>query len=101
MDNNTQNYVDYNEHQPATKNGLAIAGFVIACVSVFFDPCLILSIIGFIFGIVGMNNSTDKTYRGLGLAAIIISIATLVIQSLVDLIITISTFGTGFFTIFF
>jgi len=100
-DTNSYNYVNDNSGYNETKSGLSIAGFVIACISLIFDPLVILSIIGFIFGVIGVSKSTNKTYRGLGIAAWIICIVTFVFQIFVDTIITICTMGFGIFVIFF
>ncbi|MCR4697020.1 MAG: hypothetical protein K5654_06875 [Lachnospiraceae bacterium] len=77
------------------KNGLAIAGFVCSCVS-FFLPGMILPILGFIFGIVGRNGSTDKTYRGLGTAAFVIAIVFFVFR-LIAIIASLIMMSLGLF----
>ena len=99
-DTNSFNYVNDNSGYNEKKSGLAIAGFVIACISLFFDPLVLLSVLGFIFGIIGVSKSTNKTFRGLGIAAWIICICTFVLQIFLDTIIIICTMGLGFFVIF-
>lgn len=100
--NNDLNTFDYNNEQSYEKKcGLAIAGFVIALVSLIFDPLIILSILGFIFGLIGLNKSTNRTYKGLAIAAFSISIGTCVFQVIFDTIMTFFTMGIGIVTILF
>lgn len=98
--NQTYSSYDNSYAEPVKKNGLAIAGFVLAILGFVFNPCYICSILGFIFGLVGLNTSTDKTYRGLALAAWIIALVSFIAQVLADIIITVCSMGFGVFSIF-
>ena len=63
-------------YQSERKNGLAIAGFVVA----FFSP-----IVGLILSIIGLNKSKDMKGegRGMAIAGIIIAIMTFVVSFII------------------
>ncbi|MCR4697021.1 MAG: hypothetical protein K5654_06880 [Lachnospiraceae bacterium] len=82
------------------KSGLCIAGLVLGVISFVFNPCYIISLLAFIFGLVGLSKSTDPAYRGMATAAWICAIASFLIQVLFDTLTTIFSMGMGFFTFF-
>ena len=86
---------------PEKKNSLAIAGFICALTGFLFNPLGLISILGFIFGLVGQNSSSDKTYKTFGLLAWIFAIISFLFQCIFDLEMTIFTMGIGIFFIFF
>ena len=82
------------------KSGLCIAGLVFGVIAFMFNPCYILSLLAFIFGLIGLNKSTDPAYRGIGTAAWICGVASFGIQVLLDTLSTIFSMGIGAFTFF-
>lgn len=82
------------------KSGLSIAGFVIALIAFVFDPCYVLSLLGFIFGVVGSGVSTHPTYKGLGIAAWIIAIISFLLQFSFDMICALCSYGIGLIFVF-
>ena len=75
------------------KDGLCMASLILGIIGFFINPLYILSILAIVFGIIGMNSTSanaDKAKVGL-----ILGIASLCLQFIVDLLLTIFTFGMG------
>lgn len=73
-----QQYI-YVNNQPSEKNGIAIAGFVLS---------FLVSILGLIFGIIGLNKANslpNKNGKGMAIAAIIISCSMMVLNVLLEI----------------
>lgn len=89
---------DYTYQNPVadTKDGLCIAALVLGIVGFFLNPIYACSVLAIIFGAIGMKPNGPKSNMakaGLGLG-----IGSLVLQFGMDLLITICTFGAGFFS---
>lgn len=78
-----------------TKDGLCVAGLVLGIVGFFLNPLGICSILAIIFGAIGSKANGPKA--GQAKIGLILGIASLILQFLVDLIVTIVTFGAGAF----
>lgn len=79
--NNQPNYSyqpQYPSSQPASANGMGIAGFVLSLIAICFSwsfiPGGILWLLGFIFSSIGMSHRP----RGLAIAGFVISIVSLI-----------------------
>lgn len=86
--------VTANQQKPT--NGLTVAGFVCTLASLFLPFSMILSILGMIFGAVGLSRAKNLNGagKGLAIAGIILSIPTLILGVLVILLWT-GLFASG------
>ncbi len=82
------------------KSGICTAALVLGIVSFFINPLYLVSITGLILGIVGINKKPVPVNRNLGGWGIGLSGASILIQLILDIIITICTAGMGFVSFF-
>lgn len=76
-----------------SKDGLCMASFILGIVGFFINPIYIVSILAIVFGAIGQGSQSvnaDKAKVGL-----ILGIASIALQIVADLIITVCTFGMG------
>lgn len=75
--------------QQAPWNGLAIAGFVVSLLSIFWNPALIISILGIILSSVGLKqiNETGAQGKGFAIAGLVIGVVRLVITIIIMIVV--------------
>ncbi len=90
MDENMNN-VDSNKN-----NGLAIAGFVVSLVSIFFNFYCITGIVGIILSVIGLKKSSELGGKGKGMAiaGIILGVVGIVI-GIIAIVTIVSLFSMG------
>ncbi len=77
---------------------MAIASLILGIVGFFLNPLYLVSIAAIVTGVIGRGNYDQK---GMATAGLILGICTFVLQCIGDILITLFTFGLGFFAIFF
>jgi len=76
-----------------SKDGLCVASLVLGIVGFLLNPLYICSVLAIVFGAIGMGSKSEKASQArIGL---ILGIVTLVVQFIVDIILTIVTAGMG------
>ena len=76
-----------------SKDGICMAALILGIVAFFINPIYAVSILAIIFGAMGMNSrSINASKAKVGL---ILGIASIGVQFIFDLLITIFTFGVG------
>jgi len=84
-------------HVSSSNRGISIAALVCGIVCFFFNPLYLVCLAAIVLGIVGLCKPGSKSMAGWGLGlGIIGGIA----QFALDLLITIFSFGLGFFSFF-
>ena len=71
---------------------MGIAALILGILAFFVNPCYICSILAIVLGIVSMRGP----YRTLGTVGMILGIASMVLQFIVDLVLIPFTFGASF-----
>lgn len=85
----------------STKNVCGTISLIMALISIVFNPFYVLPSIAFILGVVGLIvGLVSKKSVGSSVAGIIVAIAAYVIQIVVDLVLTLISFGLLFFVWF-
>lgn len=78
------------------KNGLCTASLVLGILGFFINPCYIMSILAIVFGAVGKGKPCSNA--GQGRTGMILGIIAIIVQLVIDIIITIFSAGIGFVT---
>ena len=79
-------------------NACGLISLILACVALVFNPLYLLPIAAVILGVIGLIiGITKKAPIGTSIAGLILGVVFIGVQFLVDLIITLLTFGLGFF----
>lgn len=89
-------YTNYQEPVADSKESMCTAGLVLGIIGFFINPAGIVSILAIIFGAIGMNANGPK--KNMGLAGLLLGIGSLIYQFLIDILITIFSFGLGGFS---
>ncbi len=97
MENYDNNQIYTVEEKPKS-SGTSIAALILGIISFLLNPCYLPCLIAIILGIVGI--ARKEPMKGMAVAGLILGIVALVLQFTVDLIITILSFGMGFFSFF-
>lgn len=80
-------------------NGCAVASLVCGIIAFLcFNPMYLISITAIVLGIVGVSKHDSS--KGMATAGIILGAVSIVTSFIMDLIVTIFSFGLGFFTFF-
>lgn len=81
------------EQSADTKDGLCVASLILGIVGFFINPVYICSILAIVFGAIGMKaNGVNAGKAKIGL---ILGIVAIIVQFVLDIIITIFTMGAG------
>lgn len=85
-----------NNVEPNKNNGLAIAGFVVSLVSIFFNFYCITGIVGIILSVIGLKKSSELEGKGKGMAiaGIILGVVGIVI-GIIAIVTIVSLFSNG------
>ena len=79
---------------PPKKNGAAIASLICGIIAFLINPLYLVSVAGIVTGIVGLCSQGSK---GKAVVGIILSFIALAIQIVLDIILSVFTFGLSFF----
>lgn len=98
--NGSNQYYSQPVYQPPVKttNGVGIAALVCGIAGFFINPLYLVSAAAIILGIVGLCLKGKS--KGTAIAGLILGICACAIQLIIDIIITVFSFGVGFFTFF-
>lgn len=95
-DNGSYTYDQSTYTQPKAEDGdysiIALLSLILGIVGFFINPLYLMSLAGFILGIIGVANSVN--YKSLATAGLIVSIVSFVVQVILDIF---CTFGLGIF----
>lgn len=85
----------YNAYAPVNTegDGLCIASLVLGIVAFFFNPFYVPAVLAIVFGAVGMGKNSSK--QSMAKAGLICGVSALAWQFLLDLLLTIFSFGMG------
>lgn len=85
--------------QPAPKKakGVSVASLVCGIVGFFCNPLYLVNLAAIICGIIGIATSKEEP-KGMAIVGLILGIVGIGVQVTVDLLVTIFSFGLGFFT---
>ena len=78
------------------KDGICLAALICGLISIFIDPLYLVSIAAVVLGVVGLSGAYEK--RGMAIAGIILGGASIVVQIILDIIVTIFSGGIGLFS---
>lgn len=85
--------IDETSRQDNSKDGLCVASLVLGIVGFFLNPLYICSILAIVFGAIGTSAKGEKA--GQAKVGLILGIVTLILQFILDIILTIVTAGMG------
>ena len=85
---------------PKKASGVALAAFICGIVGICCcNPMYLMNLAAIVLGIVGIATAHDRP-KGMAIAGLCMGIGGILLQFVADLLITIFSFGTGFFSFF-
>lgn len=87
------------ENTTGKTSGLAIAALICGILAFFCNPCYLMGLVAIILGGIALSKH-DSTSKGMAIAGLVLGIFTTVYQITFDIIFTVCTMGTGFFSFF-
>ena len=88
----------YQQQPVKTTSGAATAALICGILALFVNPMYIISLVAIITGFVGISAKPENKSSAIG--GLILGFVSLFIQLIADIIITIFSFGFGFFSFF-
>lgn len=93
---NPNAYTPAYEAEESTKaSGVCVASLICSLVAFIFNPLSLLHIVGIVLGIVGCATSGNRP-KGMAIAGIILGCICILWQGIVDIILSVFTFGLSF-----
>lgn len=98
-----ENYDDNQIYTPVTEekpkgSGCSIAALICGIAAFIINPCYLTCLAAIILGIVGISRKEPS--KGMAIAGLILGIVAIALQILGDILITVFSFGMGFFSFF-
>ena len=85
---------------PKKASGVSVAALICGIVGVCCcNPFYLMNLAAVVLGIIGIATAKDRP-KGMAIAGLILGISGVLVQIIGDLVITICSFGTGFFSFF-
>ena len=77
------------------KSGMCTAALVLGIVGFFINPLYLVSTVGLVFGIIGLCEKPEPSNKGSALAGVILCPCAIILQLIIDTVLTICTLGVG------